>query len=87
MEISFGNNGYGKQFSSIRHNITIDSRANGIRLARTDPTAGGLNFTDGSILIEQNTIINPIEDGILNKEGTYLARGSIVRKYEYYYEY
>lgn len=75
------NYGYGmaSNFSSIRHSVAIDSKRNGISLEMTDPTTGGLNFTSGSMLIEQNTIVNPINDGIFNKEGTYLAGGSIVR--------
>ncbi len=73
--------GYGmaSNFSSIRHSVAIDSKANGISLEITDPTSAGLNFTDGSMLVEQNTIVNPIRDGIFNKEGTYLEGGSIVR--------
>ncbi len=71
--------GMASNFSSIRHSVAINSKSDGIRLAITDPTTGGLNFTDGRMLIEQNTIVNPLNDGIFNPQGTYLEEGSIVK--------
>ncbi len=75
--------GYGmaSDFSSIRHSVAIDSKIDGLFLAMTDPTTGGQNYTNEKMLIEQNTIVNPIRDGISNRAGTYLAGGSIVKKY------
>lgn len=71
--------GMASNFSSIRYSVAIDSKSDGIRLAITDPTSGGLNFTDGSMLVEHNTIVNPLIDGIINTEGTYLSGGSIFK--------
>ncbi len=72
--------GYGmaSNYSSIRHSVAINSKINGISLDMTDPTSGGLNFTNEKMLIEQNTVVNPIKDGIHNRSGTYLAGGSII---------
>ncbi len=71
--------GMASDFSSIRHSVSIDSKIDGIFLAMTDPTTGGQNYTNEKMLIEQNTIVNPIKDGIFNTASTYLAGGSVVR--------